>query len=79
MKQSLIVTMAGTAVQGVRVAREPLLTWKPTPPAEIPMNYFVPHFGEDRDITATKDSLAITEKAMGYKWDFPDPPAKPIP
>ena len=36
----------------------------PKPPKR---NYFVPHFGEDPDITATKANLAATEKAQGHK------------
>lgn len=36
------------------------------------INYFVPNFGEDRDITDSKASLAKVEKEMGYKFDFPN-------
>merc|ERR1712216_1007439 len=66
-----IIAMAGAAVQGVKLEREPLLTWSPTPPATIKMNYFVPHFGEDHEITQSKNSAALVEKQLGHVWDPP--------
>lgn len=33
--------------------REPLLTWAPTAPATHPINYFVPDFGVDQDISVS--------------------------
>ena len=66
---------------GLNVERDPLLTWAPTPPkAEFDMNYFVPHFGEDHEITETKKSGADAEKRLGHFWDVlapkPDDPKR---
>jgi hypothetical protein len=41
--------------------------WPSDSPDPPKRNYFVPHFGEDPDITATKSNLAATEKAQGHK------------
>ena len=47
----------------VKLEREPLAAWAPTPKADAhKMNYFVPHFGEDDDIKATKVSAGYAEK-----------------
>ena len=46
----------------IRVEREPLLTWEPSPPKTHPINYFVPNFGADSDINASKKNLADAEK-----------------
>ena len=35
------------------------------------MNYFVPHFGEDGDIRATKESAKHAEKQLGHVWQKP--------
>merc|ERR1719231_582866 len=66
MKYTLIA-MAAAAVEGVKLTREPLLTWAPTPPATHNMNYFVPHFGEDQDIIDAKKNIADQEALHG-KW-----------
>jgi hypothetical protein len=34
-------------------------------PGGPPMNYFVPHFGEDEDVAFTKKNIASAEKARG--------------
>lgn len=36
------------------------------------INYFVPHFGEDFDITESKKSLEKSEQMLGHKFDFPN-------
>merc|ERR1719231_1422281 len=74
MKYTLIA-MAAAAVEGVKLTREPLLTCAPTPPATHNMNYFVPHFGEDREIMASKSSAAAAEKSLGHVWNPPDAPS----
>jgi hypothetical protein len=33
-----------------------------------PMNYFVPHFGRDRDINGTWGSLDWAEKSLNHTW-----------
>ena len=33
-----------------------------------PRNYFVPHFGEDSEITQTKSSAALAESTLGHFW-----------
>lgn len=37
---------------------------------EIPRNYFVPNFGEDKDIQATRQHLAKAEKKHKHKLDW---------
>ena len=75
---AFIALIAG--VQSVRVAREPLLSWAPTEPASaFKKNYFVPHFGEDREITHSKNSIVVAENQLGHKWnikDEDDPPKR---
>ena len=34
---------------------------------KIKRNYFVPHFGEDPDITATKNNIAAAETEQGHE------------
>ena len=48
--------------------REPLLTWAPTPPKTHPMNYFVPNFGEDHDISSTKSHESQAASKLGHTW-----------
>lgn len=50
------------------VDREPLLTWAPTPKKSHPMDYFVPHFGEDHDITSSKANEAAAAKTLEHVW-----------
>lgn len=49
--------------------REPLLTWAPTPPKTHPMNYFVPHFGEDADVKDSKAHEALAAGKVGSPWN----------
>lgn len=48
--------------------REPLLSWSPTPPKTFKMNYFVPHFGEDHDITTSKANEAAAGARLSHTW-----------
>jgi hypothetical protein len=50
------------------INREPLLTWAPTPPKHHPINYFVPNFGEDHDITSSKAHEALAAEKLGHAW-----------
>jgi hypothetical protein len=43
-----------------------------------PRDYFVPHFGEDDDIKATKKNIAYAEAYNHHEYDT-SPPAKPPP
>merc|ERR1712159_627689 len=66
------------AVSAVRIQREPLLTWAPTPPkASHPTDYFVPHFGEDADMLGSRGSIAAAEKQLGHFWTIPPTPDGP--
>jgi len=40
--------------QNVQIEREPLLTWKQKEKASHPIDYVVPSYGADPDITATQ-------------------------
>ena len=77
MKFTILIALFSSS-QAVQLTREPLLTWAPTPPATIKRNYFVPNFGEDRDITTTKASLAIAEHQYNHtlNTDPTDPPKR---
>jgi hypothetical protein len=44
------------------------LTWAPTPPKSHPINYFVPHFGEDHDVVATKKHESQAGETLGHTW-----------
>ena len=55
-------------VSAVKIAREPLLTWAPTAPKTHPMNYFVPNFGEDHDIVASKSNEALASAKLKHVW-----------
>ena len=70
----LLLALATSFVQSVKISREPLRSWSPTPKADaFKMNYAVPHFGEDADIQATKVSTAIAEKQYNhYVWPADD-------
>ena len=66
------------AVSGLSIERDPLLTWAPTPPkGDHPVDYFVPHFGEDHDIKSTKKHIRDAEARFGHILDTSDPPADP--
>jgi hypothetical protein len=47
------------------------------PPAPPPTDYFVPNFGEDKEITGTKNSISAVEQQMGHFWLPTDPPKDP--
>lgn len=49
--------------------RDPLLTWAPTWHGDHDINYFVPNFGQDQDVYATKVHTAAEEKLLGHKWE----------
>lgn len=51
------------------IKREPLLTWTPTSKKSHPMNYFVPNFGEDHEITHSKTHEAAASAALGHPWN----------
>ena len=53
---------------GEQTEREPLLTWKPTPPKTHPINYFVPNFGTDEDIAASQLHEQDAEKSLNHPW-----------
>ena len=75
---ALVAAMASTEVTAVNLEREPLLTWAPTPKkSAYPKDYFVPHFGEDYDITATKKNIRDAETRFGHILDTSPPPKDP--
>lgn len=45
------ISIAIGVAAAVQIQREPLLTWKAKDPASHPVNYFVPNFGMDHDIS----------------------------
>merc|ERR1719375_927263 len=52
-----------SGVSAVQIKREPLLTWAPSAKAGgYPKDYFVPHFGEDHDISSTKKNVPMLKK-----------------
>ena len=77
MKSVAICALIAGA-QSFKLNREPLLTWAPTEAVGFKKNYFVPNFGEDRDITKTKNSITAAEKQLGHNWTIPEEP-KPLP
>ena len=50
------------------VQREPLLSWSPTPDNGFKKNYFVPNFGGDSDINASKAHEAKAGEKLGHTW-----------
>ena len=59
---------------GADIHREPLLTWSPTAKkAGFKKDYFVPNFGEDREIGFTRQHLDDTEKKLGHHWNWSKP------
>jgi hypothetical protein len=63
-----VIALLG-AVNCVKLEREPLLTWAPTPADDgPPKNYFVPHFGADEEKTTTMNSIAKAEEIVGAKF-----------
>ena len=54
-----------------QINREPLLTWSPSSKKSgHPQDYFVPNFGEDREIEFTRKHLADTETRLGHHWNW---------
>ena len=43
---------------------------------KYPMDYFVPNFGEDHSIMASKNNLKNTEKELGHKWEWKEYPKR---
>lgn len=43
----------------------------PDPPADHPKDYFVPNFGQDRDVKDTLVNERIASKLVGRQWTFP--------
>lgn len=57
-----------------------MLTWKPSSKdIGYPVNYYVPNFGVDVDMVATKNHYEEQEKKMGHFWDVLKPAPKPHP
>jgi len=50
------------------ITREPLLTWSAKVPKTHPMDYYVPNFGNDRDIEVTQQNLKESEDQLKKKW-----------
>jgi hypothetical protein len=46
-------------------------------PATPPRNYFVPHFGEDEDVMATKKNEKLAAAQLHHVWVPKDPPTPP--
>ena len=77
MKQ-ISMAVAALISGATAIKRDPLLTWAPTPPkSDHPMNYFVPHFGEDKEISSTKSNIAAAERKFGIQIDTSAPPKDP--
>lgn len=68
LNKSHIALFFGSA-QAMRLTREPLLTWAPTPPKSHPINYFVPNFGTDHDISASLSNVGSAESTIA-PWDY---------
>jgi len=62
----------------IALSRDPLLGWEPTiRNVKYPRDYFVPHFGEDHEISNTKENLNLAEDMLKHKWNpvlTPPPP-----
>jgi len=67
-KNSVVLAFVGSATA---ITREPLLTWKSTSDKVIDKtkNYYVPNFGDDREMALTKKHLDWAEKKLGRKWN----------
>jgi len=79
MKQiSMAVAALISGCSAVQLNREPLITWAPSQPAKgHPVDYFVPHFGEDVDVKLTKKNVADAEGKFAHVLDTSAPPADP--
>ena len=75
---ALVAVLSTTETGAVNLEREPLLTWAPTPKKSgYPKDYFVPHFGEDYEITSTKKNIRDAEARFGHILDTSPPPKDP--
>lgn len=52
-----------------KTEREPLLTWRRSPTKSHPVNYFVPNFGTDHDISTSQSNENAAETKLGHKWE----------
>jgi len=43
---------------------------KPSKEGQYPMDYFVPNFGQDRDVVSTWNSLDVAESIKQHRWEF---------
>ena len=76
--KAAIALGAISMVAAVNMERDPLLTWAPSTPASgYPKDYFVPHFGEDTEIKASKKNVADAEAKYGHVLDTSAPPDDP--
>jgi len=48
-------------------------------PEGPPLNYFVPHFGEDQDIKDSRVNLKVAEGIIGKTYELPVPAKDPPP
>ena len=73
-----LATIAVASAVQIERRREPLLTWAPTvKKSGHPVDYFVPHFGEDHDIRETKKSYQKEEARQGHFWAITPPADDP--
>ena len=56
------------------------MSWTPSTKADAyKKDYFVPNFGADKDMVATKKHYEEAERKYGYFWDVLKPKPKPHP
>merc|ERR1712086_215154 len=59
----------------VQLNRDPLLTWSPRKKAGgYPMDYGVPHFGSDAEVTDSLKFANAAEGTLGHKWELKTDP-----
>jgi len=62
------------ATCAVKLEREPLRSWSPSPkPGGHKVDYFVPHFGTDNEINNSLDSAKLAEAQLGHEWTESSP------
>ena len=67
-----IAILALTSASAVKITadREPLLTWSAkASKTSYPVDYKVPSYGADPDVTATFGSISTAEKQYNRKWN----------
>jgi hypothetical protein len=75
---AVLALINGTSA--IALSRDPLLGWEPTiRNVKYPRDYFVPHFGEDHEISNTKENLNLAEDMLKHKWTIDGKPAPPPP